>query len=140
VRSRKFLPAVAIFAAAGLVSGCSSSAKKGVQPPCKPARPPAYPSTGAALTDPDAGGVWCVSVGQTLAVTLHVPPGDTGPPWQPVASADSSVLQPAAKGAGTVPRRATVTFFSVRKAGIVAISAKRGTVTLWNATVVARAK
>ena len=83
-----------LVVAAGLISGCSS-AKKAVPPPaCRPAHPAQYRGTSAALGDADAGGTYCVVVGETLSVTLHVPPGDTGPPWQPLTASDASVLAP----------------------------------------------
>ena len=126
--------------AAGLLSGCSSAKKAAPPPACRPAHPPQYSGTGAALADADAGGTYCVVVGETLAVTLQVPAGDTGPPWQPFTSSDPSVLAPVHNGAATVPPRATATFFSVRKPGVVTIIGRRTTATLFKVVIVARAK
>jgi hypothetical protein len=126
--------------AAGLTAGCSSAKKAAPPPPCLPAHPGQYLGTGAALGDRDAGGTYCVTVGETLSVTLHVAAGDTGPPWQPMVSADKTVLAPTRDAAAKVPARATATFFSVRKAGVVAITATRTGPPLFKVTVVAQAK
>jgi hypothetical protein len=131
---------VAVFAAAGVMSACSSAKTAAAPPACKPAHAAEFPTTDAALADGDAGGTFCVRVGETLTVALHVPPGDTGPPWQPIAPSDTSVLAPVSNGVVALPRGVTATFLSVRKPGVVTITARRGGPPLWKATVVARAK
>ena len=123
--------------AAGLMAGCSSAKKAAAPPPCRRAHPAQYPGTGAALGDADSGGVYCMTVGQTLSVTLHVAADDTGPPWQPTVSADKTVLAPTTDPAAKVPPRATATFFSARKAGVVALTATRTGPPLFKVTVVA---
>ena len=140
MRSPWLQRALALVVAAGLISGCSSAKKAAPPPACRRAHPSQYPGARAALTDADAGGTYCAIVGETLSVTLHVPPGDTGPPWQPFTSSDPSVLAPVRHGVAAVPQRATATLFSVRKPGVVTIIGRRTTATLFNIVIVARAK
>ena len=140
VGTRTIRWAVAVAMAAALTAGCSSTKKAAPPPPCKRAHPGQYQGTGAALSDADAGGTYCVTVGQTLSITLHVAPNDTGPPWQPAISADKTVLTPTRDPAAAAPARATATFFVVRKAGVVAITAGRTGPPLFKVTVVAQAQ
>ncbi len=129
----------AALVAASVLSGCSSS-KSTVTPACRPARPPEYPTTDVSLSDRDAAGTWCVTVGQTLTVTLHVPPTAFGSPWRPVTPSDAQVLEPVSNGVVVLPRGVTATFFAVRKAGVVTISSTRAATRAWKATVVARTR
>jgi hypothetical protein len=139
VRTQKFQLAAAAIVAASVMSGCSS-AKHAAPPACRPARAPEYPTTDAALDDPDAGGTYCVRVGETLTVTLHVPPGGSSSGWQSITPSDRSVLEPVSNGVVALPRGVTATFFSVRKPGVVTVTSSRGPSQVWKATVVARAK
>jgi len=125
----------------GSLAACGSSSS--VLPPttttttaCRPAHPPEYPTTDAALDDADSGGTWCVRVGQTLTVTLHAPGAQSR--WAPVTSSDPSVLMPVSNGVVTLVRGVTATFFAVRKPGTVTLSSTRPGSKEWRATVVAR--
>ena len=121
------------------MSGCSSS-KTATSPACEPAHAAQYPRTDAALADSDSGGTFCATVGERLSVTLHVPLGQSGPRWEPITTSDPGVLEPVSNGAGTLPASATAAFFSVRKPGTVAISARRAGTPIWKVNVVARAE
>jgi hypothetical protein len=124
----------------GVFAGCGSSTSASSPPTtttaCRPAHPPEYPTTDAALDDADAGGTWCVSVGQTLTVTLHGPVAQSR--WAPVTSSDPTVLMPVSNGVVTLVRGVTATFFAVRKPGTVTLSSTRPASKEWRATVVAR--
>ena len=138
MRTRRFSWVVAAVVAAAVMSGCSSS-KAAPPPPCRPAPSAKLPVPGDVLTERDGGGTYCVVVGVELAVRLHVPANDTGPPWQVAVSSDNSVLAQAGTGEGLVAPRSMATFFSVRKPGVVTIVARRAGVPLFKVTVVARA-
>jgi hypothetical protein len=132
----KFTVAILVVA---LFAGCSSSSGHASPPTttvaCRPAHPPAYPTTDASLADADSGGTWCVAVGQTVTVTLHAPVTQAG--WAPVSTSDTGVLMPVSNGVVTLVRGETATFFAVRKPGTVVLSSTRPGSKPWKATVVA---
>jgi hypothetical protein len=136
MRTKNLCVAVAV-AAVTLLSGCGSSSPK-VSPACQPAHQPDYPATDAALSDADANGTWCVTVGQTFTITLNVPIGQGDTRWEPIAPSDPGVLEPISNGAVSLPRGVTATFFAVRKAGVVTVSSSRPDGSKWQATVVAK--
>ena len=125
--------------AASMLSGCHS-ANTAAAPACRPAHAPQYPTTDAALADADAGGTWCVKVGDTVAVTLHVPFAESATGWKPITPSDTSVLKPVSNGVVSLVRGVTATFLAVSKPGVVTIASTRPNGATWNATVVARAK
>ena len=86
----------------------------------------------------DAGGTWCVTVGETLTVTLRVPFAEAASPWQPITPSDPTVLEPVSNGAVSLVRGITATFLAVRKPGVVTITSTRPGHPTWKATVVAR--
>lgn len=132
----KSLLALTMMAAA-VLSGCSS-AKATKTRACRPAHAPEYPTTDAALSDRDTGGTWCVTVGQTITVTLHVPLTESGAPWQPISPSDTHVLEPVSNGVASLPRGVTATFLAVREPGAVTITSTRPGHPTWKAIVVAR--
>jgi hypothetical protein len=136
VPARLALAIVVLVACAGCGSSNSASPPTTTTTACRPAHPPEYPTTDAALDDADAGGTWCVSVGQTLTVTLHAPVAQSR--WAPVTSSDPTVLMPVSNGVVTLVRGVTATFFAVRKPGTVTLSSTRPASKEWRATVVAR--
>jgi hypothetical protein len=138
VTTRKSLLAVTMVAAAA-ASSCSSG-KHAAAPTCRPAHAPEYPTTDASLTDGDAGRSWCVNVGETLTVTLHVPVAQSASPWTPITPSDSAALEPVSNGVASFPRGVTATFFAARKSGVVTITSTRSNGTAWRATVVTRPK
>jgi hypothetical protein len=137
VRAIESLLAVTLVAASALC-GCSS-ARTTATPACRPAHAPAYPTTDAALAAADAGGTWCLRVGQTVAVTLRVPFADATSPWQAITSSDPTVLEPVSNGAVSLVRGVTATFLAARKPGVVTITSTRPNGSSWKATIVARA-
>lgn len=123
-----------------VLTACSSSKHASQTAPtaaCRPAHPPEYPTTSAALDDADTGGTWCVTVGQTLTVTLHARIAQTR--WAPITPSDPTVLAPVSNGVVTLVRGVTATFFAVRKPGTVTITSTRPNTSGWRATVIAQA-
>jgi len=132
---QKTVTAVAIAAAAAALTGCSS-AKHAATPTCRHAHAPDYPTVDASLGDRDAGRSWCVTVGQTLTVTLHVPVAQSASPWAPITASGPAVLEPVSNGVASLPRGVTATFFAVRKPGVATITSTRSDGATWKATVV----
>jgi uncharacterized protein YceK len=137
VTTAKSLLAVTLVAAS-VLSGCSSA--KTTTSACRPAHAPEYPTTDAALTDGDAGGTWCVTVGQIVTVTLHVPLAQSSSPWQPITPSDTHVLEPVSNGVVSLVHGVTATFLAVREPGVVTIGSTRPGHPTWKATVVATSK
>jgi hypothetical protein len=133
-------PLVAVALAVACVLCACSSTKSTTTRACQPAHASQYPTTDAALSDRDAGGTWCVSVGETLTVTLHVPIAESGALWQPITPSDTNILEPVSNGVVSLARGVTATFLAVRKAGVVTITSTGPAGTKWSATVVARSK
>jgi len=127
----------AAIVAVSLLAACSSSSHTTpTATACRPAHPPEYPTTQASLEDRDAGGTWCVRVGQTLTVTLHA--SSTQSRWTPISASDASVLTPISNGVVTLIRGVTATFFAVHQPGTVTITSTRPGSKPWRAIVVAR--
>ena len=138
VSTAKSLLAVTIVAASALC-GCGSN-KTTATPACLPAHAPAYPTTDASLGNADNAGTWCVTVGETLVVSLSVPVAQATSRWQPATPSDTTVLEPVSNGAVSLVRGVTATFLAVRKPGVVTVTATRPGHPPWKATVVANNK
>ena len=125
--------------AASVLCGCSST-KTTATPACRPAHAPAYPTTDASLGGADNGGTWCVTVGETLVISLSVPFAEAASRWQPAMPSDTTVLEPVSNGAVSLVRGVTATFLAVRKPGVATVTSTRPGHPPWKATVVARDK
>jgi hypothetical protein len=132
------LLAVTMVAASALC-GCSST-KTTATRACRPAHAPTYPTTDASLGSADNGGTWCVTVGETLVVSLSVPFAEAASRWQSATPSDTTILEPVSNGAVSLVRGVTATFLAVRKPGVVTVTATRPGHPPWKATVVARDK
>jgi hypothetical protein len=132
-------PAAVTIVMAAALCGCGSSKTAATGPACRPAHAPEYPTTDASLTDDGAGGTWCLPVGETLTVTLHVPVARSAAPWAPITPSDTTVLDPVSNGVASFPRGVTATFLAAQKPGVVTISSTRPDGATWKATVVVRA-
>jgi hypothetical protein len=133
-----FVALAVVIAATMLVSACSST--KAATPDCRPAHAPQFPTTDAALDDADAGQTWCANVGETITVSLHVPPADAATAWRPIATSNSTVLQPISNGVASLARGVTATFFEVRAPGVATVTSTRSDGAAWNAQIVAKPK
>ena len=136
----KWPAAVTIVMAAAALCGCNSSKTTARAPTCRPAHAPEYPTTDASLTDADAGGTWCLPVGETLTVTLHVPVARSADPWAPITPSDATALEPVSNGVASFPRGVTATFLAARKPGVVTVTSTGPGGARWKATVVLRSK
>jgi len=135
VSTAKSLLAVTIVAAS-VLCGCSSNTTTATRA-CLPAHAPAYPTTDASLGNADNAGTWCVTVGETLVVSLSVPVAKAASGWQPATPSDRTILEPVSNGAVSLVRGVTATFLAVRKPGVVTVTATRPGHSPWRATVVA---
>ena len=129
---------LALVLAAGCAASGGTTGPVTAAPTCSSPGPPSGPGSNASLGDADSGGTFCLSVGQTLDVYLHVPAAEQATRWSVPVPSRTDILEPRTSGALTLPVGVTAAVLAAVGRGVVTVSASRPGGQRWDVAIVVR--